>query len=208
MNELSHPIRNASKDSDEFVASSEPLARNSLLIFGRRNFVRVLALKLVTWSWFDGVILLTIVMNSFLMAMNDYDFRRSGGERSWRNDLVDTTELWFLAVFTFECGVKILAWGFFLERHTYLRDPWNVLDFFVVVFGWIGRLPGVANLTALRALRILRPLRSVNAVKGMKILVRSLLASLPGLANVAMFMAFMYIVFSIIGLNSFRGIYY
>ena len=67
-------------------------------------------------------------------------------------------------MFTAEAAVKIIALGFVRRPNTYLRDPWNVLDFLVVVFGWIGLVPGLNNLTALRALRVLRPLRSINTI--------------------------------------------
>lgn len=54
-------------------------------------------------------------------------------------------------------------------RADYFRDSWNLLDFAIVVVGWIGLVPGVANFTVLRVLRVLRPLRSINKLKGMKV---------------------------------------
>lgn len=39
----------------------------------------------------------------------------------------------FTAIYTFECLVKILARGFCLHAFTFLRDPWNWLDFSVIV---------------------------------------------------------------------------
>jgi hypothetical protein len=66
------------------------------------NPFRLVLLRIVNASWFDRFILIAIILNSLFMAMNDYDFRRDGGERSWRNNLVDFTELWFLAIFTVE----------------------------------------------------------------------------------------------------------
>jgi hypothetical protein len=104
--------------------------------------------------------------------------------------------------------VKIISMGLVLEKHTYLRDPWNALDCFVVAIGWIGLLPGVANLTALRAIRVLRPLRSIKRIKKMKILVKSLLVSIPAIGNVILFLMFMIIVFGIIGVNFFKGLDY
>ena len=32
---------------------------------------------------------------------------------------------------------KIIARGFIFDKLTYLRDPWNWLDFSVVVLGWV-----------------------------------------------------------------------
>lgn len=39
----------------------------------------------------------------------------------------------FTAIYTFESLVKILARGFCIGKFTFLRDPWNWLDFSVIV---------------------------------------------------------------------------
>lgn len=83
-----------------------------------------------------------------------------------------------------------------------------MLDFLVVIIGWVGLLPGVANLTALRAIRVLRPLRSVKKIEKMRVLVASLMKSIPALANVVIFLFFILLVFSIIGVYFFRGLNY
>ena len=40
----------------------------------------------------------------------------------------------FTGIYTFESLVKILARGFCVGEFTFLRDPWNWLDFVVIVF--------------------------------------------------------------------------
>jgi hypothetical protein len=139
------------------------------------------------WVWFDRFILFLILLNSLFLAMNDYSFRLPNGDKSWRNTLVEASEIVFLVLFTLEAMIKITGMGFVFEKGTYLRDGWNVLDFIVVVTGWIGLIPGVTSFTVLRTVRILRPLKSIKAIGKMKILVNSLLKSLPGLANVGVF---------------------
>lgn len=39
----------------------------------------------------------------------------------------------FTGIYTFESLIKMLARGFCLESFTFLRDPWNWLDFSVIV---------------------------------------------------------------------------
>jgi len=39
----------------------------------------------------------------------------------------------FTGIYTFESLIKILARGFCLEGFTFLRDPWNWLDFSVIL---------------------------------------------------------------------------
>jgi voltage-gated cation channel len=71
--------------------------------------------------------------------------------------IVSTTEIWFLAAFTFESFCKIFANGFIFEPHTYLRDSWNWLDFIVIVAGYISYFHVTGqNLNVLRTFRVLR----------------------------------------------------
>ena len=41
----------------------------------------------------------------------------------------------FMGIFTMEMVVKIVADGFILHKDSYLRNPWNIMDFIVVVSG-------------------------------------------------------------------------
>lgn len=47
----------------------------------------------------------------------------------------EKTEAYFLLIFCVEASLKILALGFVLHRGSYLRNIWNIMDFFVVVTG-------------------------------------------------------------------------
>eukprot|EP00959_Pyramimonas_sp_CCMP1952_P167879 3508359-Pyramimonas_sp.AAC.1 len=67
---------------------------------------------------------------------------------------------------------QVTVQGFFMHKTSYLRNMWNVLDFFIVligIVGWVGM--GGGNLSALRALRTfraLRPIRVASRAEGMK----------------------------------------
>ena len=97
--------------------------------------------------------------------------------------------------------------GFVINRKSYLRDPWNNLDFFIVCVSIVGMLPSVnaESFKALRIFRILRPLRSIRALPTMRELIQSLLASIPGLINVLAFLSFIFSIFAIFGVNQFLG---
>jgi len=41
----------------------------------------------------------------------------------------------FLVIFTVECVMKIIAYGFVAHPGAYLRNGWNLLDFTIVVIG-------------------------------------------------------------------------
>lgn len=38
-------------------------------------------------------------------------------------------------VFLIEFLLKIISWGFIAHKGAYLRDPWNILDFIIVLTG-------------------------------------------------------------------------
>jgi len=47
----------------------------------------------------------------------------------------EDTELLFTVIFTAECVMKIIAYGFVMHDGAYLRNTWNFLDFSIVVIG-------------------------------------------------------------------------
>ena len=98
--------------------------------------------------------------------------------------------------------------GLFFEKNTYLRDPWNWIDFVAVIIGTLEFLPGLPNLKVLRTLRIIRPLKSIKALPSMRRLITSLLNSLTALVNVLVFLLFVFALFGIFGIQMFQGEYY
>lgn len=43
------------------------------------------------------------------------------------------TRYTFTGIYTFESLIKVLARGFCIDGFTFLRDPWNWLDFSVIM---------------------------------------------------------------------------
>ena len=113
----------------------------------------------------------------------------------------------FLVVFTFEMLVKIFAKGFFFGKHSYLKDPWDVMDFVVVLLAYIALIPGTGgnSVTAIRSVRLLRPLRTISTNENMKVLVMALLHALPQMGDVLTLLMFMFFVFGLVGLQLFGG---
>ncbi len=141
--------------------------------------------------------ILSIFGNSILLAITDYTDDSNNSE--WNNWL-DKIDKGFTVVFVFEAALKIIAFGFIMHKRSYMRDPWNVLDFIVVVIGLISLIPTVPNLKSLRTMRVLRPLRSINAIPSMKRLVATLLLSLPRMAYLVSFLIFFISIFAILGM--------
>lgn len=51
------------------------------------------------------------------------------------SDLQEKIEYIFLVIFTVECIMKIIAYGFMMHPGAYLRNGWNLLDFTIVIIG-------------------------------------------------------------------------
>jgi len=83
-----------------------------------------------------------------------------------------------LTIFTCECILKIIAYGFAFHPNAYLRNVWNFLDFSIVMIGIVSTANDLMadtsndgqdkevslDLKSLRAARIIRPLKLVNGV--------------------------------------------
>lgn len=71
--------------------------------------------------------------------------------------------------------LKMIAKGFVLNKYSYLRNGWNVLDFVVVSTGYIGIITdqfyeqgsgAIGNLEVLRTLRVLRAIKTISILPG------------------------------------------
>lgn len=79
----------------------------------------------------------------------------------------------FLAIYSAEMMIKTVAKGFILNKYTYLRNPWNWLDFVVIASGYVTLVielgdmdVQLGNLAGLRTFRVLRALKTVSIMPG------------------------------------------
>jgi Ion transport protein len=140
--------------------------------------------------WFDRVILTVIILNCVYLGLDN--------EIEIVSMYSDNIDFVFLIIYTIEMVLKIIAMGFFMLPHSYLRDAWNILDFSVVILGWISNFLSNSNVSAIRVIRILRPLRTINSMPGMSGLVLTILNSLPIMFDILVLFIFMLIMFGTI----------
>ena len=80
-------------------------------------------------------------MNTVSLALSDYSFRRTLEKKSSERTLIlEKFDILFSMIFISEFLLKIIAMGFVLEKNTYLRNGWNVLDFTVVVSRYLKKI--------------------------------------------------------------------
>ena len=160
--------------------------------------------------------MLCIVINSICMASFDYiadnkcayEKIHSGGckiESSLNKSLGYAGQV-FLFIFFVEALIKLFSLGAFCGFKTYFKDPWNILDFIIVVSGLIEFILETSNSTAginlkgFRTLRVLRPLKGLKTIPSLRKQVAALFRSMKGLANVMIFLCFIFLIFGIVGL--------
>ena len=51
--------------------------------------------------------------------------------------LIEINRYVFTTIYTIEALTKCVAQGFILEKYTFLRDPWNWLDFTVIILAYV-----------------------------------------------------------------------
>uniref|UniRef100_G3TLD7 Sodium channel protein n=1 Tax=Loxodonta africana TaxID=9785 RepID=G3TLD7_LOXAF len=168
-------------------------ATDALYLFSPFHPVRRAAVKILVHSCFSMLIMCTILTNCVFMAQHD--------PPPWTKYV----EYTFTAVYTFESLVKILARGFCLHAFTFLRDPWNWLDFSVIVMAYTTEFVDLGNVSALRTFRVLRALKTISVISGLKTIVGALIQSVKKLADVMVLTVFCLSVFALIGLQLFMG---
>lgn len=117
-------------------------------------------------------------------------------------------DLFFNFSFIFEMCVKLIAIGFIMDEGSYLRESWNQLDFFIVMSSILDMLLTGSDLQfikILRLLRTLRPLRVISHNVALKMIVIALLESVGGIFNVTIVVLMVWLIFAIMGVNSFGG---
>lgn len=131
----------------------------ALCCLSAKNPLRRGCAAIVSHAWFDRFITFLILVSSVVIAI-DNPLRDPD---STTGRALAAVELATTILFVLEFLLKVCASGFYFMPLAYLRDPWNVLDFVVVLvsvsqlFVVSGRR--LTGLRSLRALRALRPLR-------------------------------------------------
>ncbi|XP_071977925.1 sodium channel protein type 2 subunit alpha isoform X2 [Engystomops pustulosus] len=168
-------------------------ATSALYILTPFNPLRKIAIKVLVHSLFSMLIMCTILTNCVFMTMSN--------PPEWTKNV----EYTFTGIYTFESLIKILARGFCLEKFTFLRDPWNWLDFSVIVMAYVTEFVDLGNVSALRTFRVLRALKTISVIPGLKTIVGALIQSVKKLSDVMILTVFCLSVFALIGLQLFMG---
>lgn len=168
-------------------------ATKAMYLLDPFNPFRTGAIKVLIHSIFSFFIMITILTNCFFMTKSD--------PPPWSKNV----EYTFTVIYTFESLIKIFARGFCIDSFTFLRDPWNWLDFCVIVMAYTTEFVDLGNVSALRTFRVLRALKTITVIPGLKTIVGALVQSVKKLRDVMILTVFCLAVFALIGLQLFMG---
>lgn len=153
---------------------------------------------------FQSFMILIVLLNSIELAIND-------PTQLSTNMFQKMLEVSFLIAYAIEMVLKIIAMGLINYRNSYLRDPWNLLDMFVV-FASGASLFGFSIATNndkpiyFSSLKIIGPLKTINSFPKLKMLIRAIFESIPALVEIILIILLVFGVFAIVGVQLFRGV--
>ncbi|XP_052465489.1 calcium channel, voltage-dependent, P/Q type, alpha 1A subunit, b isoform X5 [Carassius gibelio] len=174
----------------------------SLFLFSEDNIVRKYAKKITEWPPFEWMILTTIIANCIVLALEQH---LPDGDKTPLSERLEDTEPYFIAIFCFESGIKILALGFAFHKGSYLRNGWNVMDFVVVLTGILSSVGSELDLRTLRAVRVLRPLKLVSGIPSLQVVLKSIMKAMIPLLQIGVLLFVAILMFAIIGLEFYMG---
>nr|BAA13136.2 voltage-dependent calcium channel [Heterololigo bleekeri] len=179
----------------------------SLFIFSEENFIRKYAKIIIEWGPFEYMVLLTIIANCIVLALEEH---LPNEDKTPLAVQLEATEFYFLGIFCVEALLKIVALGFALHKGSYLRNVWNIMDFVVVVTGFISIFPASNSfdLRTLRAVRVLRPLKLVSGIPSLQVVLKSIIRAMAPLLQVCLLVLFAIVIFAIIGLEFYTGAFH
>lgn len=154
--------------------------------------------KVISTKAFEMLSLMIIFWNTIMLFLDDpYS----------ETDIGNMFDTYFQSFYTIEMSLKIFALGFIWNEGSYLRNGWNILDFTIVVTGFIPYIMGSnsVKISGLRTLRVLRPLKTISSLYHLKMILMALFAAFPMIMNAVFILFFCLLMYAIAGLQLFMG---
>ncbi|XP_040894614.1 voltage-dependent T-type calcium channel subunit alpha-1H-like [Toxotes jaculatrix] len=185
----------------------------SLYVLSPQNRFRIFCQSLISHKMFDHAILLFILLSCVTIAMERPEIHPKSTER-W---ILNRSSYIFSTVFLIEMLFKVLALGFVIEKGSYCRSPWNVMDGLLVILSLTHVIASLVStgknnmlgiLKVLRLLRTLRPLRVIKRAPKLKLAVEALIASVKPISNIVLICCAFFFFFGVLGVQLFKGKFY
>lgn len=192
------------------------MKKSSLFIFSVRSCIRLRCFKIISNQWFENFILIIILVSSVTLGFDNPLENPDSSQKRFLSFM----DVFFTILFTIEMILKVISLGFFYNYHNptnsdympkaYIRNPWNILDFVVVVTSIIDKsgltnISGLKALRTLRSLRALRPLKMVAKNENLKFLVDAIFGTIPLLGTLLFVSGIIMWIFAILMMAMQKG---
>eukprot|EP01052_Picozoa_sp_SAG31_P020104 SAG31_NODE_1496_length_8102_cov_4.478321_3_plen_1476_part_00 len=179
------------------------------------NKFRKACIAVVPHPAFTGFIIFMIMLSCAVLAIEGPP-KKFERESQWQDEVKLFNGVATI-VFMLEAFMKITAYGFIHRAHpsepSYLSQPLNCIDFFVVVLIGVSYLLtgiGIGDsdggvIRALRILRVLQPLRFMLRSERMQTILQAFVVALPGAGAVFVLVVLFLLVFAIVSVELFSG---
>lgn len=193
--------------------------QHSFFLFSPDNVIRRWCSWIISQKAFERFLLLVIIYSSVLLAVEEPDVREC---RLSEDDedacptlarFLRVSEIIIVVIFSAEMVLKSIARGVIIEKHAYLRNGWDFIDFFVVVISIVtvavaSDSDSLRSLRALRSVRALRPLRVIRRFFGMRLVINAVIGSIPRVTSVVIINILFMLIFAVVGVQQWMGSLY
>jgi len=177
---------------------------NSCGLFSPTNSFRIMCGNIVASFYFEAFIQAVIFSSSCSLILdNPLENPDTPTSKAFA-----VFELISTVIFSMEMLVKVITFGFALNKRAYLRNSWNVLDFIIVTTSILSNVLSGSTfdgIKAIRSFRALRPLRVISRAPGLRIIVNALFESIPDVLNVVGVIVVLFTIFAVLGVNFLKG---
>ncbi|CAO3597764.1 unnamed protein product [Absidia cylindrospora] len=210
------------------------LVGKSCWMFGPENMCRKWIAKLLLWKWTETIVMMIIALHGTVLLATGWDNgpnpepATTWGE-SWDQYVIFSV----FCFYTLFLLLRIIVYGFIFNKQTLPQDPtvldtlttitspkpflrhsWNRVDFVAVISYWIHFalllthqeiIADTQRITVFKMMSAIILMRLLNVTKGNTVILHSLKKAAPLLVNVTFFVLFFFIIFAVIGVQSFKG---
>ena len=166
---------------------------DSLFCFSPDSWIRRTKFEIVDHPHAEKALLVAIVLSLLMMALNTPVVENLPGVAT----ATLAVEIVLQVFFTVEAMLKIVALGFALHLHAYMRSWWNVADFVIVLLGFLAFVLSGA-LRPARLFRLMRVLRALAKIDLLGSVMRALFNSAGKLRDVLVLMVLVLTAMSVI----------
>jgi hypothetical protein len=160
------------------------------------NPLRKVFFKVYMHSYFEPIILGSIILNTLVLALKWY-MQPEGVTQA-----TEIINYIFTAIFTSEAVIKLMAMGV----NEYCKNPWNIFDFFIII-GSLGSIflyfyldvPVKGAITIVRSFRILRVIRLIRRAKSLNLIFNTFVITMPALINIGGLLLLVIYLYAIVG---------